>query len=220
MDFKLIDKDYRPEAVILCGGSFPTSDIPLNVLRNAAYVCCCDGAAAGYIGKGHRPDVIVGDGDSLNDCFKEKYRDILHIENEQEDNDQTKATRYCISRGFRNIAYLGATGKREDHTIGNVSLLEGYMDEFGINPVMLTDYGYFIPACGKNSFMTFPRQQVSIFNFSCKRITGSGFRWPVYPYCNWWQGTLNEATGDSITLDTDGNTIVYLTYEEKNERTV
>ena len=31
--------------------------------------------------------------------------------------------KYLLSKGKRRIAIVGATGKREDHTIGNVSLL-------------------------------------------------------------------------------------------------
>lgn len=200
------------DAVILGNGDFPMSETPLGILRNAKYLCCCDGAAVGCIGKGYKPDAIVGDGDSLPDDFKEKYRDMIHIESEQEDNDLTKATRHCLRLGCRKIAYLGATGKREDHTIGNVSLLELYMREFGLSPVMFTDYGFFVPAVGTTSFRTFPRQQVSIFNFSCDKMTGNGLRWPTYPYRSWWQGTLNEATGDMVTFEADGNYIVYFTY--------
>lgn len=202
------------DAVILGNGDFPVSSIPLGILRSAKYLCCCDGAAVGCIGKGYKPDAIVGDGDSLPDDFKEKYRDMIHIESEQEDNDLTKATRHCMSLGCRKIAYVGATGKREDHTLGNISLMERYMFDYGLSPVMFTDYGYFVPACGTKTFHTFPRQQVSIFNFSCTKITGSGLRWDTYPYRSLWQGTLNEATGDAVTLETDGNFIVFLTYLE------
>jgi len=199
--------------VILGNGDFPTSPDALRVLHGAKYLCCCDGAAVECIGRGIVPDAIVGDGDSLPAAFKEKYHDIIHIVDEQEDNDLTKATRHCMNLGLRKIAYLGATGKREDHTIGNVSLLERYMREFGLTTVMLTDHGCFFPACGTTSFDTFPRQPVSIFNFSCSKITAKGLRWPTYAYRSWWQGTLNEATGDSVTFETDGNMIVYLTYK-------
>lgn len=212
MDFKLIDKCFRPDAVILCNGRYPTADIPLSVLGNAHFVCCCDGAAAGYIARGHVPDAIVGDGDSLPADIKAEYGDILHIVSEQEYNDMTKATLFCKSLGHRNIAYIGATGGREDHTIGNISLLEMYMRELELSPVMLTDSGWFVPAQGTNSFATRPGQQVSIFNFSCSKIEGSGFVWKTYPYKSWWQGTLNEAEGDSVRLETDGNLIVYFKY--------
>ena len=215
MQHPLITKGMTPDAVIICDGDFPTSEIPLSVLSKAEYLCCCDGAAVQCIERGMTPDAIVGDGDSMPAEIKEKYKEIIHIVSEQEDNDMTKATRHCVAKGLRNIAYVGATGKREDHTIGNISLILRYMTDFGVNPVMLTDYGYFIPAEGHCAFTTFPRQQISIFNFTCNRIASQGLRWDTYPYRSWWQGTLNEATGSHIGFDTDGSFIVYLTYKPK-----
>lgn len=216
MHYPLITTSFAPEAVILGNGDFPKAAIPLAVLANARYVCCCDGAAAGYISRGFVPDAIVGDGDSLSKEFKEKYHDILYIVSEQEDNDQTKATRHCISMGFRSIAYVGATGKREDHTLGNISLIERYRNEMGIDAVMLTDHGYFFAAEGDAEFDTFASQQVSIFNFSCSKIESSGLKWNSYAYGSWWQGTLNEAVGTSVKFSADGRYLVFCTYNGKN----
>ena len=216
MHYPLITTSFSPEAVILGNGDFPTPAIPLAALANARYVCCCDGAAAGYISRGFVPDAIVGDGDSLSKELKEKYHDILHIVSEQEDNDLTKATRHCLSMGFRSIAYVGATGRREDHTLGNISLIERYRNEMGIDAVMLTDHGYFFAAEGDAEFDTFAGQQVSIFNFSCGKIESSGLKWHSYAYGSWWQGTLNEAEGTGVKFSADGSYLVFFTYDGKN----
>lgn len=206
---------WQYDAVVLCAGDFPTHDIPLCVLRDAPYLCCCDGAAVQAVRHGLQPDAIVGDGDSLPDDFKRQYAGIMHIVSEQEYNDMTKATRHCIRRGARRIAYVGATGKREDHTMGNISLLAYYLDSLSVQPVMLTDYGFFVPASGSRTFGSFARQQVSIFNVSSRSIVSEGLRWPSYAYSALWQGTLNEAEADSFTLRADGTYIVYRTYEPK-----
>ena len=194
-------------ACILADGDFPTASIPLQLLRNAGVVCCCDGAAR------HWPaaDAIVGDGDS---CPPE-LRHRLHQVDEQEDNDLTKATRYCIGQGYRRIAYLGATGRREDHTLGNISLLVRYEQTFGIEPLMATDHGWFTPARGTTRFRSFPRQQVSLFNFGCTRFSTHGLRYDGYPYQQWWQGTLNEALADSFLIEADGPYLVFRTYQAK-----
>lgn len=217
MDFNIVDKNYRPDAVILADGSFPTVDVPLEVLRSARYLCCCDGAAVTCVKHGIVPDAIVGDGDSLPEDFKKRFADRLSLVSEQENNDLTKATLHCAALGHRFIAYIGATGKREDHTIGNVSLLEKYMSELDLSPVMLTDYGYFVPVSGTITLSTKPRQQVSIFNLTASSIVGEGLRWPCYAYRGWWQGTLNEAIGDSVTINSDGKLIVYITYKPKGD---
>ena len=203
------------DAVILADGEFPTADIPLQILREAKFLCCCDGAAAKAFAQGFMPDAIVGDGDSLTPEFKTRHAAIIHLESEQEDNDLTKATRFCIAKGFRHIAYLAATGKREDHTIGNIFLLPRYVLQFGITPEIYTDHGWFSVINGTTELPSFPGQQVSIFNITGKKVEGEGFTWPPYTYNELWQGTLNEAKSDRILLKTDGIMIVFRTYLAK-----
>ena len=204
------------DAVILCDGDFPSHTNALTVLRNAKYLCCCDGAGMRCMeDHGITPDAIVGDGDSLPTEFKQRHKDILHMISEQEFNDMTKATRFCMSRGAKRIAYLGATGKREDHSMGNIALLAYYLDTLHIDATMFTDHGLFTPVSGSHVFRSFARQQVSIFNISCSKLTSDGLRWQCFPYKQLWQGTLNEAEGDSFTLHGDGTYIVFQTYETK-----
>lgn len=195
------------DAVIIANGQFPTHEVPLRVLRQASYVVCCDGAIS------HFPmaDVIVGDGDSV----PEEYRDLLVQIHEQDDNDLTKATRYCIKQGYRKLAYLGATGLREDHTLGNIGLLMRYYSQMGVDGTMFTDHGIFTPAYGNRTFRSKKGQQISIFNFGCKRLESEGLRWNSYAYDEWWQGTLNEAIGDSFSFRADGYYMVYQTYDVK-----
>lgn len=216
--YPLITSDIAFDAVILCSGDYPApNSVASSILRNTKYVCCCDSAAMTYIEReGRLPQAIVGDGDSLPLSFQEKYKDIfIHI-TEQEDNDQTKATRHCLEKGLYRIAYLGCTGKREDHTIGNISLIMRYAIELEADPVMITDYGSFMPAFGSADFDTFAGQQVSIFNYGCKKMTSEGLKWEVYPFDQLWQGTLNEALGDSITIRADGPYLLYRTFKKKN----
>lgn len=203
------------DAVILANGEFPTAEVPLRLLREASFLCCCDGAAATAIAQGFMPDAIVGDGDSLSPEFKERHADIIHLESEQADNDLTKATRFCIAKGFRRIAYLATTGKREDHTIGNIFLLPRYVRQFGISPELYTDHGWFSVINETTELHTFPGQQVSLFNITAQNVEGEGFVWQPYTYEELWQGTLNEAKGDRVLIKTDGIMIGFRTYLAK-----
>lgn len=213
--YPLITASNTFDAVILCDGDYPSHAIPLSILQHAKYLVCCDGAGMNHILHGGTPDAIVGDGDSLPEDFKRRYADILHIVNEQEDNDQTKATRFCIAKGCRRIAYLGSTGKREDHALSNISLIMRYKRQFHLDVTMVTDNGYFTPAIGTQTFESFPRQQISIFNFGCQQLEGEGFRWNPYPYEELWQGSLNEAVGNEVTIHADGSYLLFRTFEPK-----
>ena len=193
------------DAVVVANGQFPTHQVPLGVLEQASHIIACDGAVC------HVPyaEAVVGDGDSVPAEFHNR---LIRID-EQEDNDLTKATRYCLQQDWYRIAYLSATGKREDHTLGNISLLMRYFREYGIHGMMFTDYGFFMPVYGHQTFRCFAGQQVSIFNFGCTRIQSERLRWNSYAYEQWWQGTLNEALSDVFSIDADGYYMVYQTYE-------
>lgn len=212
-----ITEDTTFDAVILADGDFPTNAIPLGILNKANYLVCCDGAGAKAIEHGIMPTAVVGDGDSLPKDMKSMLGDKFHYVSEQDYNDLTKATRYVLATipTARRIAYIGATGKREDHTLGNISLLPFYKEEFDIIPTLITDHGSFSVACGKQKFESFEGQQVSIFNLSCSQLYGTGFRWLPYAYKMLWQGTLNEAVGNEVEIDGDGTYMVFRTYQRK-----
>ena len=205
--YPLINKIGSFDAVILAHGDFPQAEIPLELLRRAPFVCACDGAVNHY----PQADVIVGDGDSVPEDLRNR---LIQID-EQEDNDLTKATRYCLSKGMRRIIYLGATGQREDHTLGNISLIVRYALELDVEPLLATDYGWFVVAEEESEFASFKGQQVSIFNMGCTTLASEELRWQAYPYRQWWQGTLNEATGSSFVLKGNGPYLVYRTYQAK-----
>ena len=203
--------EYPFEAVIVAGGDYPTSEQALQVLHNAPYVVCCDGAADRYIATGHVPDAIVGDGDSISAYNRTKYATRLHIVAEQETNDQTKAVRFLLEQGKRRIAIVGATGRREDHTIGNISLLIEYA-RAGAQVRSFTDHGVFIPCNGDTTLKCHKGQQVSIFAITAKNLSAEGLLYPIYDFNNWWQGTLNECTGEQFTIHAKGEYLLFVNY--------
>ena len=113
--------DFSPEAVLIGNGDFPTHSLPLQLLNASPFTVCCDGAANHYLDSGRIPDRIVGDGDSLREEYKRKYASILHLNPDQESNDQTKAIQYLTQKGIRSVAILGATGKREHQPPNRIS---------------------------------------------------------------------------------------------------
>lgn len=204
-------KDNMFDAVILAGGEFPTAPQPLQIIKETPYIVCCDGAVDNYIATGAVPDAIVGDGDSISAYNKAKFRHLLHIFAEQESNDQTKSVRFCMEQGKNKIAIIGATGKREDHTIGNISLLIEYM-RAGAEVYSYTDYGVFIPCKGTTTHPCRKGQQVSIFSITAKDMSADGLLYPIYDFTNWWQGTLNECTGDEFTINANGEYLLFINY--------
>ena len=191
-----------PRTVILAAGDFPTAPAPLAILDAAAEIVCCDSAADALFRYGRTPDFIVGDLDSLSKTVRESFPDrIVHIA-EQKTNDLAKAFRFCRSRGCEHLTILGATGKREDHTLGNIALLADFAQKIP-DIEMVTDHGVFTVALRSGTFPCTPGEQISLFavdRFTC--VTSTGLKYPLndLPLERWWQATLNEAVDDHFTL--------------------
>lgn len=203
--------DIEVDAVIVGNGDFPIHIQAETILVMAPYVVCCDGAVDKCVEKGFIPDAIVGDGDSITPTNRKRFKKIFFQSDDQETNDLTKAVNFLLKKGMKSIIILGATGGREDHTLGNISLLIDYMLA-GADVTMMTDHGMFIPCQGTHIFRTEPGQQVSIINFNAKALKGEGLVYPLRDFTNWWQGTLNETTGNRFTVHAVGNYLVFQNY--------
>lgn len=212
---KTVNQAFQ-ETAILANGKFPDHPRPLGFLLNAKRIICCDGAADSLIDFGLVPFAIVGDCDSVNKKIAEKYQDRLFMDNDQETNDLTKAVKWCSGKGYNDIVILGATGKREDHTLGNISLLVEYASFVTVK--MVTDAGTFYPLLASNKIETQKGQQVSVFSISPDvEITSTGLKYKLdkKKLSNLWTATLNEAEGDSFTLQFEGRPLlVYLKFRD------
>lgn len=211
--------------VILAAGDFPTHPVPLCALREADLVVCCDSAYCQFSifnSQFSIPFVVIGDGDSLSEADKRALGDRWIQVDEQDYNDLHKAMAWAANRyplSTTHYTLLGATGRREDHTLGNISYLVTFGEEYpGIDLEMLTDHGRFTAFRGCRRFDTFPRQQVSVFSMDPGQpVSGSGLKWPLdgMRIRRWWQATLNEALADSVELRSEGWLVLFRTYDPK-----
>lgn len=201
---------------ILANGDFPSHHVPLDALRNADRIVCCDGAFASVPCIDMcRIVAVVGDGDSIPVALRSQYADLYVHDSDQETNDLTKAVRYAVSKGWNSITIVGATGKREDHTLGNISLLANYASFCDV--VMLTDYGRFVVVSESAVLDCFPQQQVSVFSLTPHiPVSVKGLAFPIVNrrLGSWWEGTLNEATGNQFEI-IGGKMVVFQTYDPK-----
>jgi len=202
--------------VILANGRFPSHPIPMGKLTGAKRIVCCDGSAQGLNNIGLEPFAIVGDLDSLSSELKSLYADRLYHFPDQDSNDLTKSVYWCKERGYTKISILAGTGKRDDHTMGNIGLLTRYL-ELGMEVEMVTDFGTFVPLLSTARLDSFAGQQVSIFSFNnSTRITTSNLKYPIQEksLTSPWMGTLNESLGDWFEIAfTPGPIIVFRTHK-------
>ena len=216
--------------VILANGAPPTHPVPLRIFREAERLIACDGAWRTALDLGRPPDVVVGDGDSLGEDGREALaqRGIPFIgEVEQETNDLCKAFRHAVATGAEGDGFviLGATGRREDHALGNIFHLldfaaaprEGGADRLSARVSMVTDFGTFEPVLPPGGTWTAPAgRSVSVFApVPGTRMTSEGLEWPLEGVSldTLWRGTLNRTTGETFTLRTTHPVLLYLAHE-------
>lgn len=216
-------------AVIICNGDFPKKEYPLYLIRTADYVICCDGAATAFMrnnvkifGEERLPDAIIGDLDSLPKSMRGKYADIIVKVEEQDYNDLNKAFRYALMNyhDIDTIHILGAGGKREDHTVGNLSYLMEYAKElnglkerellagveipYELNVDMISDWTTSFAICSSTSFFVGSGREISIFSpDNTLTIKSEGLKWQTsgVVFDNWWKATLNVADKDEVKLE-------------------
>ncbi|MBE6235547.1 MAG: thiamine diphosphokinase [Bacteroidales bacterium] len=204
--------------VIICDGAFPKTEYPRYLIRTADFIICCDGALKKFLrnstaifGRKRLPDMVIGDMDSISPADRKRYSDIIVQVDEQEHNDLTKAFRWVMEnlKDVCNIYILGATGQREDHTIGNMSLLMEYartydLEGMGIGVEMISDYGSMFAVTDTFEMDCGTGRKVSIISpDNTLRIKSQGLEWPTdeVVFDNWWKATLNRASQDNVRLE-------------------
>ena len=205
----------KKTATLIANGEFPNHINSINILNNSKLIICCDGAADSLRNLEKIPDIIIGDLDSLKNNFDES--EIIHIQ-DQNDNDLRKALNWISDNmNIESLDILGATGLREDHTIGNIATFLYTKYDFEIQ--ISTNFGIFHIINNYKNIKTYIGQCVSLFSINKnQKITTTGLKYELNNQSiNLYLGTLNIAQNTQIKIQTDSNTplLAYLAY--KNE---
>lgn len=203
--------------IIVANGEIPSSELSLSILNDKKRrIICCDGALQKLLSINVVPDVVVGDGDSMDAELLHRHKIPYYQDRSEEYNDLQKALKYCISKGYDNILLMGCGGLREDHFIANLSIMAMYSETMAI--AMLTEHGVFNVVCGKATFNAYPGMQVSVFARNPQtHLTFTGLKYPVNDHSfKWlWEGSLNEALEDSFIVEAsdDEPVVVYRAFQ-------
>ena len=92
-------------------------------LHGASTVVACDGALALCLERNILPDMLVGDGDSIDltavEAYVERGGSVQHFEG-QDENDLTKALLLAEQRGATSCTVFGSTGGDRQHEWANL----------------------------------------------------------------------------------------------------
>ena len=197
--------------VILANGDFPYHKEPLLILENSSTIICCDGSVNNLVKNGMEPNYILGDMDSIDEYLQGKYREQVIELPKQNENDLRKAINWAEDKGVKKAIILGATGKRDDHSLANIFTLLQHPSSLEIS--MYTDHGLFSVVKGKQKFDSFRGQKISLFATDPNiEVTSNNLKYNMssLKLTTLYYGSLNESLNDffSITLS-HGKILVY-----------
>ena len=114
-------------ALVIANGEPPKKQRLQSLAREANVIICADGGANTALKSGIVPDVIVGDLDSIHaEALVKFHRVPTYEDRDDETTDLEKAILWAIKAKFDHITVVGATGKRIDHSVGNLGVLAKY----------------------------------------------------------------------------------------------
>lgn len=203
------------KAVILCDGQVPPKDLLKAQIEEADFFIAADGGFYRASELGILPDLVIGDLDSVDvEVLKRQRVHFIH-DIDQETNDLEKALNWLKKESFSDIHVLGATNKRMDHSLKNLSLLIRFKDCF--NQLIIQDeYGYCF-LCTKNLEMTFEvGQAISLIplNGRVEGITTKGLMYSLddeFLENGLRDGTSNQVTENQVRITfSSGELLIYL----------
>ena len=114
-------------ALVICNGEVLSKKAIAPLLLTGPFIVCADGGANKARKLGVRPDVIIGDLDSITPAVRESFSNVrtIHVES-QNSTDLEKVLDYLVKHRYRSAVVVGAMGGRPDHSLSNLSILKKY----------------------------------------------------------------------------------------------
>lgn len=120
-------------ALIICNGEPPHRVFARRLAAKADLIVAADGGANAARRIGIRPHVIIGDLDSIRPATRRFFSSSIIMRVERQDNtDLEKALDYLCHRKIKEATIIGATGRRIDFTLGNLSVIWNYTSSINL----------------------------------------------------------------------------------------
>ena len=205
----------KEKIILILNGKLPCGENFSFFLKQYDSIICADGAANKIIKLGIEPNYILGDLDSIDNCYLEKNNNkIIELKN-QNYNDLYKSLLWCKEKNIKYIDIIGIDGKRIDHTIGNFNIILDCISFIDIT--IYTEYGTIYTIDKERIFKNCYKKDISIFNsVLTNKITTHGLKYELDNTClkKLYTGTLNIAIEHEIKIRTKNKILIYI--GEKN----
>lgn len=200
--------------VIFGAGPIQDDQITRSFLQQDDFILCADGGYAYAHKMGLRPDLLIGDFDSMRPP-EHAGCEVCAYPPEKDDTDMLLALKCGLERGFRDYLILGGLGGRLDHTVANFTVL-AYAIDHGAKAVLrdeknaailLRDSSISVPACPECKLSVFP------YGGGAEGVYLRGVKYPLEdyemdPYCT--LGVSNEILPSGGKISVKNGTLLLI----------
>jgi thiamine pyrophosphokinase len=209
------------KCIIIGAGECNTADLKKHlIIADGDYCIAADGGLDYLIQIGIKPNLVMGDLDSVIDTDKTKAYETRVFPPEKDDTDMLLAIKEGLARGYRYFEIYGALGGRVDHTFANIQCLN-FLINNNAEGRLIGSNGSFITMI-KNSKITFtasqyePSRKISVFAYggTACGVTECGLKYTTdnstiksdFPI-----GVSNEFIGEDAYIKvSDGILMIYV----------
>lgn len=198
------------ETVFLLLNGEPPKKLPY--FSDYEIICATDGAYQ-FLKEQHiTPDFICGDFDSLKNLPKDI--EVIHTPN-QDFTDFDKMLQILFEKGYQNIHVFGASGKEQDHFLGNLHTTMQWKDK--LNLTFFDRYSRYFLATKNTEIQNEKGKTISLIPFpKVKNITSKGLQYALHNESLTFGkriGTRNKAIENNVKISFEtGELFVFINH--------
>ena len=204
--------------LIVAAGECLDYDMLLKNAKESDYIICADGGYEHLSKIKVKPDLLVGDFDSLDK--KPNIENIITLPNEKDETDTLFALKKAFQKEPQEVVIFGGIGTRFDHSYANLCLLSMCIEK-NIKAVVTNGKTSVYMIKDNHCFKNQKGKTVSIYSFSekCDGVTLSGFKYPLDNYTLNKEniiGTSNVIEKDEAVIKITSGKLLVICNENKN----
>lgn len=205
--------------LLVLDGALPSRELLEDLCEHLSPVVAADGAALQLRERGIRPDIIVGDLDTMQEHIHDAFFSgcIVVERSDQNDYDGAKALRWLVEERYEAVTIVGSGGGMIDHVLNNFSLIARFGHMLFARLVFDDCIGYVTGSSVK--LRTTPGERVSLIPLPSATLTTRGLAWDLYDEELTFgrrEGASNRTTGEEIAVQVQSGLVAVFHYE-RNE---
>lgn len=212
----MVARTPQDSILIIANGELPQKSMFNELSDWANCIIAVDGGCNICFDYNIHPHFVIGDLDSISSNVRAHLHDteIIHI-HDQHRHDMDKAFDFAASLNPTEIKVIGAFGKRFDHSIANLLLLQTAQYKYTID--FIDDYGQLSLVREDIELKLSVNRTISLFSFlPVKGLTLEGVKYPLLNqnFPNGFNGLSNLTNRDTVKVRLrEGSLFLYIIHE-------